>query len=55
MLNSSTVSALTHDTFFVTTNQGGDKTYLWYFERNGRKIQSKLYFVALATTGGPKL
>lgn len=55
MLSSGVIPALDRDSYFVTTSQGGDKVFLWYFKRDGRKELSSIYFVAHANTNGPTL
>lgn len=49
------VYALSTDKFLATTNASGDQVFLWYFERTGRKEASRIYYVATATTAGPKM
>ena len=53
--NPGQVYALSADQFLATTNVDGDRVYLWYFERTGKKSDSKIYFVNQASVAGPKM
>lgn len=53
-LTSRTVMTLSTDGFFVTTNSSGNEVFLWYFSRDGRRVDSKLYFVHKADQSSPK-
>jgi hypothetical protein len=55
LVGPNTVYTLSNDGFLTTSNQEGDRVFLWYFEREVDRAKSQIYFVSQAGVGNPSL